>query len=308
MSLNYMRFWIADYLADTAGLSLAEHGAYLLLLLEYYNKGAALPDDLARLNRICRATSVEEQEAVRAIAEQFFPVNGDGKRHNKRADAELAKAEEAIRQMSEAGRRGALDRWERERGNREPHAGGHGEPHRVSDGVVDAGGDASSYPLNHLSPQPPSRSTAQPPTQRLAARTASRRSSAARKGERSGNGQEAKTARVWEAYSEAYFARYGQYPERNEKVNGQLANFLKRVKAEEAPGIAAFYVRHSKAFYVGKLHAVDWLLKDAEALRTQWANGAAITETEARQVDRTAATANAFAPLIAEAEARESPQ
>lgn len=297
-SLNYFRFWIADYLKDTGDLSVAEHGAYLLLLVEYYGRGP-LPDDLVRLNRICRATTADEQQAVKQVAQRFFPVNGDGQRHNKRADAELAKATEAIREMSEAGRKGAAVRWGTDG---EPYR----EPHRVgnagSDGVVDAGDDASSYPLNPLTAQPPSPSTAQPLTQSGAEQPAKQARTAPRKKR---EGEEAKTARVWDAYSEAYYARYGAYPVRNRKVNGQLADFLRRVPEQEAPGIAAFYVRHNKAFYVGKLHAVDYLLKDAEALRTQWVKGAAITETAARQADRTQATADSFAPLIAEADARE---
>ncbi len=162
MSLNYVRLWISDYLGDTSSLSVSEHGAYLLLLLEYYRKGP-LPDDIGRLNRICRATTQDDQSAVSNVADEFFPVNGDGRRHNKRADEEIAKATEAIRQMSEAGREGAARRWGKDG---EPHAGNNGEPYGVPDRgehrVVDAGGDAdgdadgdaTTQPLTHLSAQP----------------------------------------------------------------------------------------------------------------------------------------------------------
>ena len=52
------------------------------------------------------------------------------------------------------------------------------------------------------------------------------------------------------------------------------------------------------------LHA-SWnvLLRDAEALRTDWARGQHTTETQARQTDRHGATAWVFGQLIAEAEA-----
>lgn len=110
----------------------------------------------------------------------------------------------------------------------------------------------------------------------------------------------AKTAAVWEAYQQAHIERYGQRPTRNARVNGQISRFLALVPAEEAPEIAAFYVRHNKAFYVGKSHPVGLLVTDAEALRTQWLNGRANTETEARQIDRRAATGGVFQKLIEE--------
>lgn len=111
----------------------------------------------------------------------------------------------------------------------------------------------------------------------------------------------APTAETWEAYATAYLARYGTDPVRNAKVNGQFANFLQRVSAEEAPHIAAFYVGHNSQFYVKKMHAVDCLLADAEKLRTEWFTRTTMTESQARQADRTQANGNVFGKLIAEA-------
>ena len=105
---------------------------------------------------------------------------------------------------------------------------------------------------------------------------------------------------VWKAYDEAYQQRYGVPPVRNAKVNGMMARFVERVGAEEAPGIAGFYVGHSKGLYVSSRHCVDLLLRDAEGLRTEWATGRKLTDTEARQVDRTAATGNQVERLLAE--------
>ena len=84
-----------------------------------------------------------------------------------------------------------------------------------------------------------------------------------------------------------------------------FARFIERVPVDEAPAIAAFFVQSKRGLYVSAKHAVDLLLRDAEALRTEWATGRSSTDTEARQEDRTAATGNAFAPLIAEARERE---
>ncbi|EGQ60388.1 Replication protein 15 [Acidithiobacillus sp. GGI-221] len=80
----------------------------------------------------------------------------------------------------------------------------------------------------------------------------------------------APTTATWEAYSQAYQKRYGTEPVRNQKVNGQLSNLVKRLGQDEAPAVAAFFVNHNGLFYVRGMHQVDLLLRDAEKLRTEW--------------------------------------
>lgn len=109
------------------------------------------------------------------------------------------------------------------------------------------------------------------------------------------------TAETWEAYSTAYRMRYGTEPVRNARVNGQLANLVARLGASEAPQVAVYYLTHNRASYVRSNHAVGLLLADAEGLRTEWATSRKVSDTEARQADRTMATGNAFAPLIEQA-------
>lgn len=116
---------------------------------------------------------------------------------------------------------------------------------------------------------------------------------------------EPETRAVWEAYATAYFARYGVPPVRNAKVNSQLAQLVQRLGAGEAPAVAAAYVRHNNATYIRGRHGVDLLLRDAEGLRTDWARNTQTTSAGAQIADRTQTNANAFAPLIAEAEERE---
>ncbi len=79
-----------DYRAKTAGLSLIQHGAYTLLLDEYYNTGKPLSANASVLHRICSALAPEEQEAINFILEYFFVKTDEGYR-NKRADEELVK-------------------------------------------------------------------------------------------------------------------------------------------------------------------------------------------------------------------------
>ena len=89
------------------------------------------------------------------------------------------------------------------------------------------------------------------------------------------------------------------------KQRGQLASFLDRVPAVEAPEIIRVYVASNRGLYVSATHCVDLLLRDAEAHRLAWQTGRSVTETAARQADRRQGTVNAFAPLLAEAKARE---
>jgi uncharacterized protein YdaU (DUF1376 family) len=88
--MNYYPRYMGDYSRDTGHLSLIEHGAYTVLLDHYYAKGAPLPASVDALARICRAMTSAEQEAVKSVAEEFFPIGADGLRHNARADTEIA--------------------------------------------------------------------------------------------------------------------------------------------------------------------------------------------------------------------------
>lgn len=96
------------------------------------------------------------------------------------------------------------------------------------------------------------------------------------------------STQVWNAYSEEYSRRYRVAPTRNAKVNGQIAQFVKRVPAEEAVSIVRFYVRHPKTFYVQKLHEFGLCLADAEALRTQFLAGGAVTDGMIKEYRATA--------------------
>jgi len=91
---------------DTQHLSLAEHGAYSLLLDTYYATEKPLPAEHDALYRICRAMSRTEQAAVSKVAEEFFPISSDGLRHNKRADEEIKEAQAKIKAAQENGKRG----------------------------------------------------------------------------------------------------------------------------------------------------------------------------------------------------------
>lgn len=116
----------------------------------------------------------------------------------------------------------------------------------------------------------------------------------------------APTAATWDAYAEAYRTRYGELPVRNAKVNGQFAQVVSRLGADEAPGVARFFVGHQGQFYVRSMHSADMLLRDAEKLRTEWATNRQTTNAQAAMADRTQTNLNAFAPLLERAREAEA--
>lgn len=95
-----MPLYIADYLADTAHLRAAQSGAYLHLIMHYWQRGG-LPDDDQQLATIAKMTD-EEWRASRPIIEPLFQP---GWRH-KRVDEELAEAERKYQRRAAAGKKG----------------------------------------------------------------------------------------------------------------------------------------------------------------------------------------------------------
>lgn len=108
--MNYYRRYMGDYAKKTAALSLAEHGAYTLLLDELYSTERPLPGDYESLFRLCRAMTKAEQDAVRSVADRFFPVGSDGFRTNQRASEEIAIAQPAIEASRTNGVKGGRPR------------------------------------------------------------------------------------------------------------------------------------------------------------------------------------------------------
>lgn len=108
--MNYYERYCGDYAKKTAKLTLIQHGAYTLLLDEYYSTEEPLSNSIDELYRICRAMTKPEQEAVRAVADRFFPISSDGLRHNDRADEMIAKARPKMDAARENGKKGGRPR------------------------------------------------------------------------------------------------------------------------------------------------------------------------------------------------------
>lgn len=108
-TISWMPLYIGDYRADTTHLNAAQHGAYLLLIMHYWQQGG-LPDDDHQLARIACMTPAEWRRN-RPILRAFFD---EGWRHH-RVDREMAAAVEAYEKRSKAGRKGNAKRWQERR-------------------------------------------------------------------------------------------------------------------------------------------------------------------------------------------------
>lgn len=97
----WMPFYVGDYLADTGHLSTLEHGAYLLLIMHYWQRGM-LPANDAQLARVCHVSEQEWLEIRPTLAAMF-----DAGWKHKRIEAEILKAEA----RSAAGKAGASARY-----------------------------------------------------------------------------------------------------------------------------------------------------------------------------------------------------
>jgi uncharacterized protein YdaU (DUF1376 family) len=87
----WMPLYIEKYTADTMRLSTLQHGAYLLILFDYWRTGP-LPDDDAVLANIAKLDRRTWDKDVRAAVRQFFTTGDDKMLHQKRADEERARA------------------------------------------------------------------------------------------------------------------------------------------------------------------------------------------------------------------------
>lgn len=103
-----MKFYISDYLIDTQHLTTLEHGAYLLLIMTYFQSGKSLPDDDKKLSRICKL-SVTNFKKIKEVLKSLFFIS-DGKWIHKRVEKELSELSE----KSAMARSAINSRWKKD--------------------------------------------------------------------------------------------------------------------------------------------------------------------------------------------------
>jgi uncharacterized protein YdaU (DUF1376 family) len=102
MGRAWMPLYVGDYLRDTRDLNTLQHGAYLLLIMHYWQHDG-LPNDDARLAAIT-GLSVAQWRRIREPVQAKFAA---GWKH-KRIEAEIAKVDRAFMQRRLAGRNGGI--------------------------------------------------------------------------------------------------------------------------------------------------------------------------------------------------------
>ncbi len=104
----WMPFYIGDYLGDTQRLTTEQHGAYLLLILDYWRNGPA-PDDDAVLQQITKLDRAGWKRCRPALQRLFNIVDGEWR--HKRIEHELDRARANADRRSSKAREGAGAKW-----------------------------------------------------------------------------------------------------------------------------------------------------------------------------------------------------
>lgn len=103
-----MPLYIGDYLAGTSRLTTEMHGAYLLLIMDYWMNGP-LPDNDQALASITRMTP-DAWSNARALLVQFFSIENGCWKH-KRIEEELDSAYAKKRAAKQKAEKAAAARW-----------------------------------------------------------------------------------------------------------------------------------------------------------------------------------------------------
>jgi uncharacterized protein YdaU (DUF1376 family) len=100
----FMQLYVSDFLGDTLHLSTEQIGAYMLLLMAMWNAGGSLPDDDAKLARVCRM-SIKKWRVVSDDLMAFFQRENGQVLHN-RLTKEIKKSESKSELRASAGAEG----------------------------------------------------------------------------------------------------------------------------------------------------------------------------------------------------------
>ena len=103
-----MPLYIGDYLADTSRLTTEQHGAYLLLLMDYWRSGK-LPDNDQVLAQICKLNP-DAWSNAKAMLIQFFSIE-QGFWIHKRVEQEMVEAKVNQNKKHERAVKAAEARW-----------------------------------------------------------------------------------------------------------------------------------------------------------------------------------------------------
>lgn len=147
----WMPWYVGDYLGETGRLTTEQHGAYALLICDYWLNGPPPADDtvLAKIARLEGRVWRRHAPLIRAL----FREEGGVLRH-ARLDKERAAVDAKYAQASERARHASRKRWEQAQapGDARDHASGNarGKPRAMPQPC-----QSQSEPHSQSQPQPP---------------------------------------------------------------------------------------------------------------------------------------------------------
>lgn len=116
--MNYYERHLGDYAKDAGHLSMAEHGAYTLLLDRYYATEMPIPADL--VYRVAHARSGGERACVDRVLAEFF-ILSDGVYINKRAGLDIVRYEKSRTASVENGKLGGRPKSQQNQRDEKPN-------------------------------------------------------------------------------------------------------------------------------------------------------------------------------------------
>ena len=102
-----MKFFPSDWLAGTSGLTAAERGVYVTILMLIYENEGPISIDEGRLARRCGTTKAAFKKLFQALCDEGKLLSEDGVISNDRAEKELCKRAIRVKKATHA----AAQRW-----------------------------------------------------------------------------------------------------------------------------------------------------------------------------------------------------
>lgn len=115
-TLPYIQLYVSDYLSDTQHLTAEEHGAYLLIIMNYWQTEKPIPQN--RLQGISRVFN-DRWTNVKQVLSEFFTEDENGCWYHTRIEQDLDKVKAKSKQASDAGKKSAEKRASKKPINKE---------------------------------------------------------------------------------------------------------------------------------------------------------------------------------------------
>lgn len=105
--MPWVRFFPSDWLGGTRGMSAVETGVYITLVATMYERGEPIPEDHARLARLCGASNSAFKKALETLVDEGKITRINDGLWNDRVQKEQV----YLSEKSEVGSRAANARW-----------------------------------------------------------------------------------------------------------------------------------------------------------------------------------------------------